>query len=137
MTKKQIIYSDKSESSIDEEIMGDTPSNYNILNGRFDGKSAGLKSILQHANTKKPDGQAAKVEDPLNQVIRATRPSGAKEEGKTSPRAPVAPRGGNIKGISRTNEKEERKFVSNLRTGKVNGASAIDRDSAGGWGSIN
>lgn len=56
-TKKQIIYSDKSESSV-EEMMGDTPSNYNILNGRFDGKSAGLKSILAHANLKKPDGQA-------------------------------------------------------------------------------
>lgn len=45
-TKKQIIYSDKSASSVDEAMMGDTPSNYNILNGRFDGKSAGLKSIL-------------------------------------------------------------------------------------------
>jgi hypothetical protein len=47
-TKKQIIYSDKSESSV-EEMMGDTPSNYNILNGRLDGKSLGLKSVLLHA----------------------------------------------------------------------------------------
>jgi hypothetical protein len=42
---KQIIYSDKSESSV-EEMMGDTPSNYNIPNGRLDGKSAGLKPIV-------------------------------------------------------------------------------------------
>ena len=43
--KKTIIYSDKSESSIDE-LMGDTPSNYNIPNGRLDGKSLGLKVFL-------------------------------------------------------------------------------------------
>lgn len=33
--KKKILYSDKSESSV-EEGMADTPSNYNIPNGRFD-----------------------------------------------------------------------------------------------------
>ncbi len=43
--KKPIIYSDKSESSIDENMMGDTPSNYNLANGRMDGKSLGLKAI--------------------------------------------------------------------------------------------
>jgi hypothetical protein len=43
--KKPIIYSDKSESSIDE-MMGDTPSNYNIANGRIDGKSLGLKAMI-------------------------------------------------------------------------------------------
>jgi len=43
--KKTIIYSDKSESSVDE-MMADTPSNYNIPNGRLDGKSLGLKAIL-------------------------------------------------------------------------------------------
>lgn len=46
--KRTIIYSDKSESSIDD-MMGDTPSNYNIPNGRMDGKSLGLKAILMHA----------------------------------------------------------------------------------------
>jgi hypothetical protein len=46
--KKTIIYSDKSESSVDE-MMADTPSNYNIPNGRLDGKSLGLKAILMHA----------------------------------------------------------------------------------------
>lgn len=48
MPKKTIIYSDKSESSVDE-MMADTPSNYNIPNGRLDGKSLGLKAILMHA----------------------------------------------------------------------------------------
>jgi len=50
--KKPIIYSDKSESSIDE-MMGDTPSNYNVANGRMDGKSLGLKAILLHAQKQK------------------------------------------------------------------------------------
>lgn len=45
---RPVIYSDKSESSIDE-MMGDTPSNYNLANGRLDGKSLGLKAILLHA----------------------------------------------------------------------------------------
>lgn len=42
---KKILYSDKSESSIDEN-MEDTPSNYNIPNGRLDGRSLGLKAVL-------------------------------------------------------------------------------------------
>lgn len=42
---KRILYSDKSESSIDEN-MEDTPSNYNIPNGRLDGRSLGLKPNL-------------------------------------------------------------------------------------------
>jgi hypothetical protein len=32
-----------------EELMDDTPSNYNIQNGRFEGKSLGLKALLLHA----------------------------------------------------------------------------------------
>ena len=42
---KKILYSDKSESSIDE-MMEDTPSNYNIPNGRIEGRSLGLKALL-------------------------------------------------------------------------------------------
>ena len=38
-------------------MMADTPSNYNIPNGRLDGKSLGLKAILMHA--KKMGGAAA------------------------------------------------------------------------------
>ena len=48
---KKILYSDKSESSIDE-MMEDTPSNYNIPNGRLDGRSLGLKAILLHEKRK-------------------------------------------------------------------------------------
>jgi hypothetical protein len=43
--KKKVLYSDKSESSIDE-MMEDTPSNYNIPNGRLDGKSIGIKGVV-------------------------------------------------------------------------------------------
>ncbi len=39
-TQTKIYYSDKSESSV-EDLMDVTPSNYNIPNGRFDGKSVG------------------------------------------------------------------------------------------------
>ncbi len=46
--KKLVIYSDKSESSVDE-MMEDTPSNYNIPNGRVDGKSIGLKALFMYA----------------------------------------------------------------------------------------
>jgi len=49
--KKKVLYSDKSESSIDE-MMEDTPSNYNIPNGRLDGKSLGLKAMVQQAKMK-------------------------------------------------------------------------------------
>lgn len=45
---KTILYSDKSETSV-EDMMDDTPSNYNIQNGRFEGKSLGLKALLLHA----------------------------------------------------------------------------------------
>lgn len=43
--KPKVLYSDKSESSI-ESLMEDTPSNYNIPNGRFDEVSRGLKSAF-------------------------------------------------------------------------------------------
>lgn len=46
--KTTVLYSDRSDSSY-EENMGDTPSNYNMANGRLDGKSLGLKAILLQA----------------------------------------------------------------------------------------
>ena len=45
---KKVLYSDKSESSV-EDLMDDTPSNYNIANGRLDGKSMGIKAIMLYA----------------------------------------------------------------------------------------
>ena len=50
-----MLYSDKSESSVDE-MMEDTPSNYNIPKGRLDGKSLGLKGMLLY-NKKTTLGQ--------------------------------------------------------------------------------
>ena len=50
--KPQIIFSDKSESSV-EEMMEDTPSNYNVLNGRLDEDSKGLRSLMYKAISKK------------------------------------------------------------------------------------
>lgn len=44
--KKEVLYSDKEESSIDEN-MHDTPSNYNVPNGRLDGKSLGLNAHIK------------------------------------------------------------------------------------------
>lgn len=41
-TGTKIYYSDKSESSV-EDLMDETPSNYNIPNGRLDGKSTGFR----------------------------------------------------------------------------------------------
>ena len=47
-----MIFSDKSESSV-EEMMEDTPSNYNIPNGRLDEDSKGLRSLLYKSIAKK------------------------------------------------------------------------------------
>jgi hypothetical protein len=55
-TKKngtKIYYSDKSESSI-EDLMDETPTTYNLANGRLDGKSMGYrfgKNILSKGNS--------------------------------------------------------------------------------------
>jgi hypothetical protein len=70
---KKILYSDKSESSIDE-MMEDTPSNYNIPNGRIEGRSLGLKALL--IQEKKRGMQRS---DPLSLDMRV----GPTEAGKT------------------------------------------------------
>ena len=69
---KQVLYSDKSESSVDD-MMEDTPSNYNIANGRLEGKSMGLKAILLFAknqgiqlgagNERRPDGGLPQIQE--------------------------------------------------------------------------
>ena len=81
--------------------MGDTPSNYNIANGRMDGKSLGLKAILLHAQKTKQGELAALLEarkdleeDPANE--------------KQSPR--------NILQRQRGDEEEERKFVNQIKS---------------------
>ena len=47
-----IIFSDKSESSV-EDLMEDTPSNYNLLNGRLDEDSRGLRTVMYKAVNRK------------------------------------------------------------------------------------
>lgn len=111
--KKQILYSDKSESSFDEDMMGDTPSNYNALNGRFEGKSAGLKSMLDRANV--PVG--IDFQNNLSQAIR----------GRGFSQGPSAPVDRSMKVATKSNEQSERRFVSNLRQGRANGASVVQR----------
>jgi hypothetical protein len=65
---KKILYSDKSESSIDE-MMEDTPSNYNIPNGRLDGRSLGLKAVLM--NDKRKNNKEPARTNPLNEVANS------------------------------------------------------------------
>lgn len=48
--------------------MDDTPSNYNIANGRFEGKSLGLKAMLLHAKNNQngvPDATASQPTIPV------------------------------------------------------------------------
>lgn len=40
----KVYFSDKSESSV-EDLMDETPSNYNVPNGRLDGKSIGMRNL--------------------------------------------------------------------------------------------
>jgi hypothetical protein len=49
-TQTKIYYSDKSESTV-EDLMDETPSNYNVPNGRLDGRSLGSAAYLPPAST--------------------------------------------------------------------------------------
>ena len=51
-SQTKIYYSNKSESSI-EEMMGETPSNYNIPNGRLEGESKGMHFKKKTVKVKK------------------------------------------------------------------------------------
>jgi len=50
-SKHEILYSDRSESSV-EQMMDDTPSNYNEMNGRLPGRSSGILAMQQRVNAK-------------------------------------------------------------------------------------
>lgn len=95
--------------------MGDTPSNYNIANGRMDGKSLGLKAILLHAQNQNNQELVNLIKQKQEAQTAEVNAAG----GKTiSPRQPPSHRGpsprtvGQGPNISRTNEDEERKFVN-------------------------
>jgi hypothetical protein len=86
---KKILYSDKSESSFDEN-MEDTPSNYNIPNGRLDGRSRGLKSLLNLERKKNRQAALiAKKQHGLKQLEETGTiqvPNGSKIKHKTAER---------------------------------------------------
>lgn len=69
--KKQILYSDRSESSI-EALMDDTPSNYNIPNGRLAGKSLGIKAMQLQAQNDKLSRQDAGVVNQKGKLEQST-----------------------------------------------------------------
>ena len=50
--------------------MDDTPSNYNIANGRFEGKSLGLKAMLLHAKNNENGIQDATASQPTLMPVR-------------------------------------------------------------------
>ncbi|CDW71848.1 UNKNOWN [Stylonychia lemnae] len=89
--RNNVLYSDKSESSIDD-MMEDTPSNYNIPNGRLDGKSLGLKALLLQA---KKQGIKLDVE-------------------KTGTGLKLAGNNNILTKPPRVKEEEEKKFINNL-----------------------
>ena len=65
-TGTKVFYSDKSESSV-EDLMDETPSNYNIPNGRFDGKSTGFRfGVGKQNNLITPAGRQQETEHTEN-----------------------------------------------------------------------
>jgi len=70
----QIFYSDKSESSV-EQAMGETPSNYNLENMRFEGKSTGLQIQKNQLNPLPlhPDSTLSQLHEYAMQGSKETR----------------------------------------------------------------
>ena len=111
--------------------MDDTPSNYNLANGRFEGKSLGLKAMLLHAKkyqNQTPDLNADKqhLSPPGaggNLASQPVLPHVAMAAGEPKPnRSPQHTRPGQMlapgmigaqKGIIGS-QNDERKFVNNL-----------------------
>lgn len=70
--------------------MEDTPSNYNIPNGRLDGKSLGLKAIFMHAQKmgmKIPEGQMQKLEEKQKNNLPAVQEESYPNRQKTGKNA--------------------------------------------------
>ena len=89
---KQVLYSDKSESSVDD-MMEDTPSNYNIANGRLEGKSMGLKAILLFAKNQGIQLGAAQPGPPDKAGKNASTLPQINEENPAATGTPNAPGG--------------------------------------------
>ena len=56
--------------------MEDTPSNYNIPNGRLDGRSLGLKAILLHERRKNKEKEGSNPRtNPLTDLQKTLQPT--------------------------------------------------------------
>eukprot|EP00347_Sterkiella_histriomuscorum_P015240 403357777 len=126
MTKKngtKIYYSDKSESSI-EDLMDETPTTYNLANGRLDGKSMGYrfgKNVLSKGNS--PD----KI-DIFNEQQRRLNEIGSESNlsKKQSPRIKKK----KFRQDMDSNDEEEKSFTNNNSTSIFNleGSNAGNED---------
>ena len=108
--KPKIFYSDKSESSV-ESMMADTPSNYNIMNGRFDSKNRGMKGIpsrglLDKYNMASQRDKSALRKPKLDIISEIEAPSKAPSDLNT------------IKHVKTTHH--ERNFVESVRGSEKN-----------------
>eukprot|EP00347_Sterkiella_histriomuscorum_P004371 403360712 len=120
--KKNVLYSDKSESSIDE-MMEDTPSNYNIPNGRLDGKSIGLKALLLQAKkqgikldiSQNSDGTALYNNNNNTQSLGSARALGSNQQSQSQLKI-ISPQNVITK-APRNKEEEEKKFINNIFRG--------------------
>ena len=129
---KTILYSDKSETSV-EELMDDTPSNYNIQNGRFEGKSLGLKALLLHAKkynqtTLDPTASQGALLDPADQDARFNNRSPQHARNANDQLMHGAGQMGVHRGIIGS-QQDEKNFVSNLYRNQ-----SMDASNDGNWG---
>ena len=126
---KTILYSDKSETSV-EELMDDTPSNYNIQNGRFEGKSLGLKALLLHAKkynqTTLDPATQGQLLDPADQDARFNNRS--PQHARNDQLMHGAGQMGVARGIIGS-QQDESNFVSNLYRNQ-----SMDASQDGNWG---
>jgi len=108
-------------------MMADTPSNYNIPNGRLDGKSLGLKAILMHAKKmgSGPGGPESGAHGKTIEVPTGNSLAPVHEESRT-PNAAML------------NSQRMNSNQMNARMGGMSvGNAPIDRSQEGGWGNIN
>lgn len=92
-------------------MMGDTPSNYNIPNGRLDGKSLGLKAMLTQTK------QQLQAQNSRAYGMQNSLPP---KNNNMAPKGRMGPQY-----TQRKHQDEERKFVNDLyRNNGANGQSS-------------
>lgn len=112
-------------------MMADTPSNYNIPNGRLDGKSLGLKAILMHA--KKMGG------GPGTELLGAAGAHGHTIDVPTGNNLSSIPEGTRTPNVAMLNSQRMHADQMNARMGgmSVGNQPSLDRSQEGGWSNIN